>query len=69
MKQNALKTSTDHEAALLEIQRLWNAKPGTAESRRLENLVTLVEAYEEAKFPMSSPLTNLKLRDPNLPPS
>lgn len=52
MKLNALNTNADHHAALLEIQRLWNAKPGTPESRRLETLVSLVEAYEEAKFPI-----------------
>jgi HTH-type transcriptional regulator/antitoxin HigA len=50
-----IKTDTDHEAALLEIERLWDAREGTAEGDRLEILMTLVEAYEEAHFPMDMP--------------
>lgn len=50
-----IKTDADHQAALLEIERLWDAKEGTADGDRLEILMTLAEAYEEAHFPMDMP--------------
>ncbi len=50
-----IRTETDHEAALREIERLWGADTGTPEGDRLEVLTTLVEAYEEAHFPMDAP--------------
>jgi len=48
MHLKPIKTDTDHEAALKEIERLWDAEEGTADGDRLEILTTLVEAYEEA---------------------
>ena len=50
-----IRTEADHEAALAEIERLWAAAPGTAESDRLEVLATLVEAYEERHHPIPPP--------------
>lgn len=41
-----IKTESDYEAALLEIQRLWEAPHGSPEGDKLDVLVTLVEAYE-----------------------
>ena len=55
MHLKPIKTDTDHEAALLEIQRLWDVKEGTADGDRLDILITLVEAYEETHFPMDMP--------------
>jgi HTH-type transcriptional regulator/antitoxin HigA len=55
MKLKSIKTDADHESALLEIERLWNAKEGTSEGDRLEILMTLVEAYEDKRFPMDIP--------------
>jgi len=55
MHLKPIKTEADHEAALAEIEVLWDAKEGTAEADRLEILTTLVEAYEEAHFPMDMP--------------
>ena len=55
MHLKPIKTDADHEAALIEIERLWDAKEGTADADRLEILMTLVEAYEEAHFPMDMP--------------
>jgi HTH-type transcriptional regulator/antitoxin HigA len=55
MKPKPIKTDADHQAALLEIERLWNAKEGTPDGDRLEILMTLVESYEEAHFPMDLP--------------
>jgi HTH-type transcriptional regulator / antitoxin HigA len=55
MQLKPIKTEADHEAALLEIERLWDAEEGTADGDRLEILTTLVEAYEESHFPMDMP--------------
>ena len=50
-----IKSDADHAAALREIERLWGADVGTREGDRLEVLTTLVEAYEQAHFPMQAP--------------
>jgi HTH-type transcriptional regulator/antitoxin HigA len=50
-----IRTKADHEAALREIERLWGADEGTPEGDRLDVLATLVEAYEQAHFPMDAP--------------
>ena len=50
-----IKTEADHKAALIAIERLWGAKEGTPEGDRLDVLATLVEAYEEAHFPIDFP--------------
>jgi HTH-type transcriptional regulator/antitoxin HigA len=50
MHLKPITTDADHEAALKEIERLWNAKEGTADGDRVEVLTKLVEAYEEAHF-------------------
>lgn len=55
MEQKSIESRAGHEAALQEIERLWNAKEGTADGDRLEILITLVEAYEEAHFPLNRP--------------
>ncbi len=46
MEIKPIKTDADYEAALEEIERLFDSKPGTAEADRLEVIATLVEAYE-----------------------
>ena len=50
-----IKTDADHAVALREIERLWGADGGTREGDRLEVLTTLVEACEQAHFPMDAP--------------
>jgi HTH-type transcriptional regulator/antitoxin HigA len=50
-----IKTEADHAAALGEIERLWGADEGTGAGDRLEVLTTLVEAYEQAHFPIDPP--------------
>ena len=56
--RNPSNTDADHEAALLEIERLWDAKDGTIDGDRLEILMTMVEAYEETHFPRNKPGPN-----------
>lgn len=50
-----VRTSKDHRAALAEVERLWEAKPGTPEHDRLEVLVTLIEAFETKHHPIPPP--------------
>lgn len=55
MKIKPIRNEKDHAEALFQIERLWGATEGTPESDRLEILVTLVEAYERAHFPVDVP--------------
>jgi HTH-type transcriptional regulator/antitoxin HigA len=55
MNIKPVRTSKDHKAALAEVERLWEAKPGTAEHDRLEVLVTLIEAFEAKHHPIPPP--------------
>ena len=57
MKNNIkpIRTEKDYDAALREVERLWGAKSGTAEGDRLDVLATLIEAYEDKKYPMDPP--------------
>lgn len=55
MEIRPIKTKADHRAALKEIERLMNAKPGTSAGDRLEVLTTLVERYESQHEPIEPP--------------
>jgi HTH-type transcriptional regulator/antitoxin HigA len=57
MEIRPVKTKTDYETALEEIEQLFQAEPGTPDGDRLEVLTTLVEAYEDQHY-------NLPLPDP-----
>jgi HTH-type transcriptional regulator/antitoxin HigA len=50
-----IKTETDYQAALEEIECLFDAAPDTPEGDRLEVLTTLVEAYEDKHYPIPLP--------------
>jgi HTH-type transcriptional regulator/antitoxin HigA len=47
-----IRNDDDHAAALAEIERLWGATAGSEEADKLDILVTLVEKYEEARWPV-----------------
>lgn len=55
MEVRPIKTEEDYRAALAEIERLWDAAPGTTEEDRLDVLTTLVEAYEARRHPILPP--------------
>lgn len=55
MNIKPIKTAEDNRAALARIEQLWDAEPNTAEFDELEVLSTLVEAFEEANYPLSPP--------------
>ena len=50
-----IKTKADYRTALKEVERLWEAEPGTAEGDRVDVLVTLIEAFEARHFPIPAP--------------
>jgi HTH-type transcriptional regulator/antitoxin HigA len=50
-----IKTERDYQTAFKEIEKLWDAKPNSTKGDRLEVLVTLVEAYEQKRYPIDPP--------------
>lgn len=55
MEIRPLKTEADYEAAMTEIERLFDAAPNTPEGDRLDVLTTLVGVYEERNYPIPEP--------------
>ncbi len=47
-----IQTKNEYDSALIEIQHLWDSKPGSAESDRLHLLIKMVEEYEHKMFEM-----------------
>jgi len=58
MEIKPIRTKKDYLAALKEIERLFEARSGTADGDRLEVLTTLVTAYEEKHHavPLPNPI-------------
>jgi HTH-type transcriptional regulator/antitoxin HigA len=50
-----IKTESDYNEALAEIERLMGAELNTSEGDKLDVLTTLVEAYEEKHYPIDPP--------------
>ncbi len=50
-----IRTESDYRTALAEVERLWNAEPGTPDGDRVEVLSTLIEAYEAFHHPIAAP--------------
>lgn len=50
-----IRTETDYEDALKEVEKLWGTAPGTPDGDRFEVLFTLVEAYEDQHYPILPP--------------
>jgi HTH-type transcriptional regulator / antitoxin HigA len=55
MEIRPIRTETDYQAALKEIEMLFDASPNTPEYDRLDILSTLVEAYEKVHYPIEAP--------------
>ena len=55
MEIKPIRTEYDYQAALLEIESLMNAMPGSAEEDRLDVLATLIKAYEDVRYPIPKP--------------
>jgi HTH-type transcriptional regulator/antitoxin HigA len=50
-----IRTESDYEEALTEVEALWGAKVGTPRGDRLDVLATLIDAYENEHYPMDPP--------------
>lgn len=55
MNLKPIRNDEEYEAALQEIDRLWDAAQGTPEGDVLEIWVTLVEAYEAGRYELPPP--------------
>jgi HTH-type transcriptional regulator / antitoxin HigA len=55
MELRPIRTESDYQAALKEIEVLFDAPPNTPEYDRLDLLSTLVEAYEKVHYPIEMP--------------
>lgn len=55
MDVKPIRNENDYDQALADIDRLMGAPAGTPQGDRLDVLVTLVEAYERANWPIDAP--------------
>ena len=51
MEIHPIRNDDDHAAAVWEIAKLWGAAPGTEAGDKLDVLATLVERYEDSRWP------------------
>jgi HTH-type transcriptional regulator/antitoxin HigA len=50
-----IRSEADYRAALSDVERLWGSRTGTPEGDRLDILATLIDAYEEQRYPVDQP--------------
>lgn len=55
MNLKPIKTETDYQQALKEIELLFDVETYTPEWEKLDILTTLVEVYEQQHYPIDSP--------------
>ena len=55
MTMKLIKTKKDYQNALLRLEKIFDAKPGSAEGDELEVLGMLIDAYEKNHFPIALP--------------
>lgn len=55
MEIGPIKTNKDYEIALNRLDELMDAKRGTPEGDEHEILATLIDAYEDRRFPIDTP--------------
>lgn len=55
MELRPIKTESDYQNALTEIERLFDAEADSPELDRLDILTTLVSAYEQQHYPIDAP--------------
>jgi len=54
MEIRPIRSQADYDAAVAEIERLWDADPGTDDGDKLDILATLVEKYENERWPIDT---------------
>lgn len=52
MSIRPIRSDADHDAAVREIEGLWDAPEGSPEADRRDVLATLVEVYEAKRWPV-----------------
>jgi HTH-type transcriptional regulator/antitoxin HigA len=64
MKAKVIKTDAEYAECLARIEKLMDAKAGTARGDELELLSLLVHTYEEERFPIDhpDPITAIRFR-------
>ena len=55
MDVEPIRNDRDHTRAMRQIEKLWGAKKGSPGAKKLEVLVTLVEAYEAKRHHVDPP--------------
>jgi HTH-type transcriptional regulator/antitoxin HigA len=55
MEIRPVRTEEDYEAAIAEVERLFDSEPGTVDFDRLEVRAILVEDYEQKHYPIGPP--------------
>ncbi|MDO8261802.1 MAG: transcriptional regulator [Gallionella sp.] len=55
MELKPIHTKKDHQAALAEIERLWDAPAKSSDADKLDVLTLLVQNYESVHFPIADP--------------
>jgi HTH-type transcriptional regulator/antitoxin HigA len=57
MKLKVIKTEEEYNEALERLETVFNAEAGTAEGDELDSLATLIEQYEDERFPIVIPVS------------
>lgn len=55
MTNRLIKTKKDYQNALVRLEKVFDAKPNTAEGDELELLGILIDTYEKANYPIDFP--------------
>ena len=55
MTLRPIKTKKDYQNALVRLEKIFDAKPGSAEGDELELLGIIIDAYEKVHYPIDFP--------------
>jgi HTH-type transcriptional regulator/antitoxin HigA len=55
MTLKLIKTKKDYQTAMVRLENIFDAKPGTANGDELEVLALLVDKYEQEHYPINFP--------------
>jgi HTH-type transcriptional regulator/antitoxin HigA len=55
MTLRPIKTKKDHQNALVRLEKIFDAKPGSKEGDELEVLGILIDSYEKSHYPIDYP--------------
>ncbi len=55
MTLRPIKTKKDYQNALIRLESIFDAKPGSAEGDELEILGILIDTYEQVNYPIAFP--------------